>query len=74
MKTEARTEISKIDNMIPREIIIGISKWKNEASIFIPTNVRTNASPTLRNRKNPIIPAIAKYSDLKPSIAKIFEV
>jgi hypothetical protein len=74
IKTEAKIDIIRIEIIIPREITIDISKWKNEASIFSPTNVRTKARPTLRKRKYPIIPAKAKYSDRKPSIANILEV
>jgi hypothetical protein len=60
MNTEARTDISRIEIIIASESSIGISKWKNEASILIPTNVRTKASPVLRYLKYPIMPVTAK--------------
>jgi hypothetical protein len=60
INTEANIETISIEIIIPRETNIGISKWKNEASIFNPTKVRTKASPTFRKRKYPMIPAIAK--------------
>jgi hypothetical protein len=71
---EASIETSRIETIIPRESRIGISMWKNEVSILIPTNVRTKATPVLRYLKYPMIPFIAKYSDLSPRIAKMFEV
>lgn len=74
IKTEARIEIRRIEIIIPSEVTIGISKWKYDESILRPTNERTNASPTFRKRKYPIIPAMAKYKERKPKIAKIFEV
>src|ERR1035437_1823941 len=74
IKTEASIDTRRIDIIIPSDMTIAISKWKNEASIFKPTKVRTNARPTLRKRKYPIIPAMAKYSDRKPNIAKMLEV
>jgi hypothetical protein len=60
MKTEARIDRRRIEAITPRDINIAISKWKNEASIFIPTKIRTKAIPVLRKRKYPIIPAMAK--------------
>jgi hypothetical protein len=60
IKTEARIDITRIVNIITRDRIIGISNWKKAMSIFNPTKVSTKARPTLRYRKYPIIPAIAK--------------
>jgi hypothetical protein len=51
MKTEASIENRRIKIITAREISIGISKWKKEASIFSPTKERTKASPILRNLK-----------------------
>jgi hypothetical protein len=51
----------------------GILIPKPDIIIFRPTKVSTKASPILRNLKYSIIPEIAKQSDLKPRISKIFQ-
>jgi hypothetical protein len=48
---EARIDTRRMEIIIPKEVIIGISKWKYEESILSPTNERTNARPTFRKRK-----------------------
>lgn len=46
--TEARIEISRMEIIIASDNNIGISKLKNAASIFKPTNVRTKARPIFK--------------------------
>lgn len=59
MIRDERTEIRSILTIIIREKTIGISK-NPEVHIFSPTKLKTNASPTLRYLKKPIIPEMAK--------------
>jgi hypothetical protein len=72
--TEAIIETSKIEIIIPKERIMGISICKKEASILKPTKESTIANPTLRNLNNPIIPETAKYRERNPNIANMFDV
>jgi hypothetical protein len=51
MIIEARIDESRIEMIAVSEKRIDISILINEASIFSPTNVRTNASPIFRYRK-----------------------
>jgi dTDP-4-dehydrorhamnose 3,5-epimerase-like enzyme len=58
--TEAIIETNRIEIIIPKEMTMGISKWKKDTSILKPTKESTIANPTFRNLNNPIIPETAK--------------